>query len=117
MRFIFENGGRSGIRDVEAFAHALEAYNNDGRASFGRLLVDHSPIKSGPGEEFRAVHVLLADMSAAIQAAFDAKKGTGMPPDMDAMWANLASRYWAEAEAVELARVSAESTPATPKRL
>lgn len=106
MRFLFENGGRSGIRDVEALAHALEAYNNEGRATFGRLLVDYSESKSGPGVEFRAVRVLLADMSAAMDAAIKAKKGTGMPPDLATMWAAMAMRYWTEAEAAELGQVT-----------
>lgn len=55
MRFIFENGGRSGMRDVEALAHGLEVMV-DGLQRWGNLLVDHSPSFSGAGELFREYH-------------------------------------------------------------
>lgn len=109
MRFVFEHGDRSEIKDVEALGRALEIYNNEGLASFGRLLVDHSETKSGLGVEFRAVPKLLNDMSAAMNVAIEAKKGTGLPPDFATMWVGLAMRYWTEAEAAELGRVSSKS--------
>lgn len=119
MRFFIEHGGRSGAQDVEALAHILESNAHFGGKD-GVLFVDHSLTKSGPGEEFRAVRDLLHDMSEAITAAIEAKKGTGEPPDMSAVWMDLARRYWAEAEATELARASLPSPPntvATGKRL
>ena len=74
----------------------------------GALRVDHSPTMSGPGEEFRSCANVLHEMTVALTEAIEAKKGTGKAADPDAVWAGLARRYWAEAEALELSR----STPA-----
>jgi hypothetical protein len=115
MRFIIERGGRSGAWEVEALAHILES-NHHGGGKDGRLFVDHSPTKSGPGEEFRAVHVLLHDMTEIITAAIEAKKGTGAPPNIPAVWMDLARRYWAEAEAAELERIALETSPNGPNK-
>lgn len=104
MRFRFEHGGRSGIRDPEAMGFALESYCDDG-GQFGALLVDFAASNDQRGELFRDKLRLLNDMSAAIGAAREAAGWRG--PDMrHDVWMPLAARYWAEAEAMLIARTA-----------
>jgi hypothetical protein len=104
MRFRFEHGGRSSIRDPEALVFALEHYCDDGGKS-GALLVDFAATNDQPGEQFRATHVMLHEMSVAIGAAREAAGWRG--PDLRRdVWVPLANRYWAEGEATLLARTA-----------
>jgi hypothetical protein len=108
MRFRFEHGGRSGIRDPEAFGFALDQYVED-HGRFGDLLVDFAATNDQPGELFRAKHVLLNDLSNAIGDARERARGAARV-DLAGAYSALAARYWAEAEAMLLART------APPKR-
>ena len=105
MRFRFEHGGRSGIRDPEAMAFALEQYLADG-GRFGDLLVDFSATNDRPGELFRAKDALFSDLVKAATAADEAKLHA------DVIFRVLADRYWAEGEATLLERTA----PPSPDR-
>lgn len=116
MRFIFENGGPTGLRSLDLFKHALVGFYHD-KGVAGALLVDLSPTLDGAGEEFRAGHALMSEIRGAMREA-EAKSEDGHMPDWGMMWAGLASRYWAEAEAMGIARASSlPNTTAAGKRL
>lgn len=104
MRFRFENGGRSGIRDPEAFGFALAQYVDDW-CQFGDLLVDFAMTNDQPGELFRPKHLLLADLSHTIGHARELARGAARV-DLAGAYAALAARYWVEAEAKLLARTA-----------
>ena len=75
MRFRFEHGGRSGIRDPEALGFALEQYIlDDGR--FGLLLVDFADTNDQPGELFRAKDLLISDLVKALALKHGAQDTT-----------------------------------------
>ncbi len=117
MRFLFEGGGRSGMRDVEALAHGLETWCDGFNQSRWRgLAVDHSPSFNCRGELFRELAPLLAEVSAAIEAE-RARRPTVPGPDMPAMWRGLAQRLWIEAETAELVRTANMGEPKAAKRL
>lgn len=105
MRFLFENGGRSGC-DIEALSWALKCYSEDGgKSQLGALLVDFSATNDQPGELLRNTLVLLNDISTAIGRAREAGGWRG--PNMRVeVWDKLANLYWAEAEAMVLARIA-----------
>ena len=102
MRFLFENGGRSGMRDAEALADHLETcgMHEEGH-QWGTLLVDFAATNDQPGEVFRTVD----QWQAETREAFLGRK------EWQAALKVLAFQYWAEAEAMELAR-----TVKPPKR-
>lgn len=101
MRFLFEGGGRSGVRSAEDLGYALEAYCND-NLHLRDMLVDFSPTNDQPAKFFRCKADLLHDITVEIGACRESKASP-------AMWQRLGGRYWAEAEALELSRVAADS--------
>lgn len=108
MRFLFEGGGRSGVRSAEDLGYALEAYCND-NLHLRDMLVDFSPTNDQPAKLFRCKDDLLHDITVEIGACRESKPSILHGPDLPAMWQRLGGRYWAEAEALELSRVAAAS--------
>lgn len=97
MRFIFENGGRSGVRDVEALGHALESWT----LKTGALLVDFAASNDQAGEVIRTVERLQNDLY-----------GGGDPEDSVRHWmggmreecAQYAEAIWADCESLAIDR-------------
>lgn len=112
MRFIFSNGGQTGCLTCKALADYMEKLpytypdeddcNVFGTHLVGEMFIDFSPDKNGKGKLFRSYDKFLCDM-------FDACKIDDFGVLNREGVRDLAASYWAEAEAIELAR-------ATPKK-
>lgn len=105
MRFLFQGGGRSGIRSAEDLGHALEAYCNDNR-HLQDMLVDFSGTYDQIGELFRLKCDLLHEITMALQELRENKSSILNGPNLPAMWQHLGAKYWAEAEAKLLSKVA-----------
>lgn len=103
MRFIFENGGRTGVRDVEALADALDRWT----LKTGALFVDFAPSYDQPGEMIRTVERLQNELYEGSD-----------PEDLIGHWVvrgvreecvQYAEAIWAECEALAIARSLGQS--------
>lgn len=123
MRFVFENGGRSGCQSAEALADYMEEFVRftpqqpmsiqPGRIEIfdaGRLMVDFSPGRNGPGETFREAGRVRLQILKAVQAA-------DTEGERRAALRKLAASYWAEGEALELSRATEASASRQSSRL
>ena len=109
MRLFFSKGGRTGCLTCEALADYMETLpytypDEDDRDVFGthlvgEMFIDFSPDENGKGELFRSDDKFLCDM-------FDACKIDDFGVLNREGVRNLAASYWAEAEAIELARAA-----------
>lgn len=82
MRFVFENGGRTGCLSMEALMDYMEMIGEGGA---GEIWIDFSPSKSGRGQLFKTHEQMKEDYLLTM----DSRK--------------LGARYWAEGEAIEVA--------------
>lgn len=107
MRFVFENGGRTGCLTCEALADYMEGFIwhtpqqpmsiEPGKTHIfaaGDMRVDFSPGANGPGELFREAGRLRVQLIAA----------NARSDDTGGELRQLAASYWAEGEAMEIAR-------------
>jgi len=69
----------------------------------GRLLIDFSESGDGPGEVFRESRKVYVQIIAAITGLDEPQYGDALR--------RLAYRYWAEGEAMALARIAAPAAP------
>lgn len=113
MRFVFENGGRGGMRDAEALSHGMAIWLLS--QNMGALFVDFSVGRDQKGELFCSVEELRKALGDARRHALLERFPN--QESLDAAYAKVANHYWAKAEAILLDRVAKESTPAAPTRL
>lgn len=115
MRFLFENGGRSGMRAAEDMGHGLKTWLKS--PEFGCLYLDFSLSYDGLGELFRTEDQMTDDLADVLQAIKVRDRVQGMLTYAQEAEASemVGLSYWAEAEALGLARsIAAEAPPAGP---
>lgn len=112
MRFLIGDGGRYGFRSAEELKDWFKACwdiecNVDSKIEYKPLLIDFSETNDQQGEVFKFPVQFLTDMQNHNDQARFSFHGCNMPSnDVGNIWLALAHRYWSEAEAKLLAKVT-----------
>ncbi|MYM83052.1 hypothetical protein GTP44_13935 [Duganella sp. FT50W] len=114
MRFLFENGGRTGAKNTEALAGALAGY------FVAQPDVLNVELESNALVLFRDEETLTRELSHCLQEAKERHGVQGRQFDQKDIYEALyvlAATYWAEAERLELDRSTPVGTAKVTARI